>query len=176
MMTFLMEIDDKRGETDNSFHIKIQSYLSTVRLLSGLYQKLYKSNESERKTLEQLKGSLDILNQNMLRDHECSQTSHVTQSLTEIGDVSRSVSNEVKRPRKGKGLSGLERFSWKHSIINRKLYTFKKTIRFYKWTVPTRESRLLYKIPNETQLYIRCQTISENRSIQRTERGQTWTR
>lgn len=111
MMTFLMEIDDKRGETDNSFHIKIQSYLSTVRLLSGLYQKLYKSNESERKTLEQLKGSLDILNQNMLRDHECSQTSHVTQSLTEIGDVIRSVSNEVKRPRKGKGLSGLERFS-----------------------------------------------------------------
>ena len=47
MMTCLMEMTDSKGEKDN-FPVKIQSYMSTVRLLSGLYQKLYKGNESER--------------------------------------------------------------------------------------------------------------------------------
>jgi len=100
MMTCLMEMTDSKGEKDN-FPIKIQSYLSTVRLLSGLYQKLYKGNESERKTLEQLKDSLDTLHLKMLRDQEVLETSEEPKTLSEVSDISGTVS-KVKRPRKGR--------------------------------------------------------------------------
>ena len=104
MMTCLMEMTDSKGEKDN-FPIKIQSYMSTVRLLSGLYQKLYKGNESERKTLEQLKDSLDTLHLKMLRDQEVLETSEESETLSEVSDISGTVSKPVKRPRKGKSLS-----------------------------------------------------------------------
>ena len=97
MMTCLMEMGESNGQNKtDSFHIKIQSYLSTVRLLSGLYQKLYKSNESERRHLEQLKGHLDTLHLKMLRDQEVSQTSEGTKI---------SALKEVKNPRKGRSIS-----------------------------------------------------------------------
>jgi len=102
MMTCLMELGENKGERADSFHIKIQSYLSTVRLLSGLYQKLYKGNESERRQLEQLKGHLDTLHLKMLRDQEVSQA---PKTLTESGDVDGSVLKEVKNPKRGKNLS-----------------------------------------------------------------------
>ena len=102
MMTCLMELGENKGERADSFHIKIQSYLSTVRLLSGLYQKLYKGNESERRQLEQLKGHLDTLHLKMLRDQEVSQA---PKTLTESGDLDGSVLKEVKNPKRGKNLS-----------------------------------------------------------------------
>ena len=76
MMTCLIELSGtkRQGPDSFQFHIKIQSNLSTVRLLYGQYQKLYKGNESERRNLEQLKGQLDTLHQKMLRDQELSQT------------------------------------------------------------------------------------------------------
>ena len=74
MMIFLMELGGSKGQGPASFHIKIQSNLSTLRLLYGQYQKLYKGNESERRNLEQLKGQLDTLHLKMLRDQEVSQT------------------------------------------------------------------------------------------------------
>ena len=96
MMTCLMEMGESNGQNKtDSFHIKIQSYLSTVRLLSGLYQKLYKGNESERRHLEQLKGHLDTLHLKMLRDQEVSQTS---------ADGSAAL-KEVKNPSKGSSIS-----------------------------------------------------------------------
>ena len=100
MMTCLMEMGENKGEKADSFHIKIQSYLSTVRLLSGLYQKLYKGNESERRHLEQLKGHLDTLHLKMLRDQEVSQTTEGAKS-----SVGRSPFKEVKNPSQGKSLS-----------------------------------------------------------------------
>ena len=99
MMTCLMEMGENKGEKADSFHIKIQSYLSTVRLLSGLYQKLYKSNESERRHLEQLKGHLDTLHLKMLRDQEVSQTEGAKIS------ADRPPLKEVKNPSQGKSLS-----------------------------------------------------------------------
>ena len=75
MMICLMELGGSKGQGPASFHIKIQSNLSTLRLLYGQYQKLYKGNESERRNLEQLKGQLDTLHLKMLmRDQEASQT------------------------------------------------------------------------------------------------------
>ena len=100
MMTCLMEMGENKGEKADSFHIKIQSYLSTVRLLSGLYQKLYKSNESERRHLEQLKGHLDTLHLKMLRDQEVSQTSKGAKISAD-----RPPLKEVKNPSQGKSVS-----------------------------------------------------------------------
>ena len=100
MMTCLMEMGENKGEKADSFHIKIQSYLSTVRLLSGLYQKLYKSNESERRHLEQLKGHLDTLHLKMLRDQEVSQTSEGVKISAD-----RPPLKEVKNPSQGKSHS-----------------------------------------------------------------------
>ena len=100
MMTCLMEMGENKGEKADSFHIKIQSYLSTVRLLSGLYQKLYKSNESERRHLEQLKGHLDTLHLKMLRDQEVSQTSEGAKISAD-----RPPLKEVKNPSQGKSVS-----------------------------------------------------------------------
>jgi len=82
MMTCMMELGGTKGQGPDSFHIKIQSNLSTVRLLYGQYQKLYKGNESERRNLEQLKGQLDTLHQKLLKDQEVSQT-----LTNEAGDV-----------------------------------------------------------------------------------------
>ena len=100
MMTCLMEMGENKGEKADSFHIKIQSYLSTVRLLSGLYQKLYKSNESERRHLEQLKGHLDTLYLKMLRDQEVSQISEGAKISAD-----RPPLKEVKNPSQGKSVS-----------------------------------------------------------------------
>ena len=100
MMTCLMEIGENKGEKADNFHIKIQSYLSTVRLLSGLYQKLYKGNESERRHLEQLKGHLDTLYLKMLRDQEVSQISEGAKISAD-----RPPLKEVKNPSQGKSLS-----------------------------------------------------------------------
>jgi len=98
MMTCLMDMGESNGQNKtDSFHIKIQSYLSTVRLLSGLYQKLYKGNESERRHLEQLKGHLDTLHLKMLRDQEVSQTSE--------GAKISADGKEVKNRSKGSSIS-----------------------------------------------------------------------
>merc|ERR1719237_984551 len=87
-------------KTRNLAKKKIQSYLSTVRLLSGLYQKLYKGNESERRHLEQLKGHLDTLHLKMLRDQEVSQISEGAKISAD-----RPPLKEVKNPSQGKSVS-----------------------------------------------------------------------
>jgi len=91
MMTCLMEMGENKGEEADSFHIKIQSYLSTVRVLSGFYQKLYKGNESQRRHLEQWKGQLDTLYLNMLRDQGVSQTEDAKSSV--VGSPLKEVKN-----------------------------------------------------------------------------------
>ena len=72
MMAFLMDMGQKEGQREG-FHIKVKSYLQTVKILSTTYQKLYKSNEGERRALEQMKSSLDTLQRSMVRDQEASE-------------------------------------------------------------------------------------------------------
>ena len=67
MLAFLIDIGQKEGQREG-FHVKVQGYLQTVKILSTTYQKLYKSNEVERRALEQMRSSLDTLQRSMARD------------------------------------------------------------------------------------------------------------
>ena len=69
MLHFLMALSQEEGRAEE-FHLKMENHLQTVKLLMETYQKLFRNNVADAKTLEQMKKQLESLNSNMLRDSE----------------------------------------------------------------------------------------------------------
>ena len=78
MLQFLMARSQEEGRAEE-FHLKIENHLQTVKLLMETYQKLFRNNVADAKTLEQMKKQLESLNSNMLRDSDNTSNSHLQQ-------------------------------------------------------------------------------------------------
>lgn len=80
MMVFLITRCQEEGDQEG-FHVKLENYLQTVKVLQQTYQKMHKNHESERKNLEQFKGTIDILIQNLLRDKNAISSKLETEAI-----------------------------------------------------------------------------------------------
>ena len=78
MLQFLMARSQEDGRAEE-FHLKIENHLQMVKLLMETYQKLFRNNVADAKTLEQMKKQLESLNINMLRDSDSTSNNHLQQ-------------------------------------------------------------------------------------------------
>jgi hypothetical protein len=69
MVEFLLEVGGGRNG-DAGLHVRLEGYLHTVRSLGLATQKLARSNETERRALEQLRSGVDGLQAALLRDRD----------------------------------------------------------------------------------------------------------
>lgn len=79
MMVFLIRCQEDGNE--EGFHVKLENYLQTVKILQQTYQKLYKNHEAERKNLEHMKATIDVLLKTLLKDINTITTKHETEGI-----------------------------------------------------------------------------------------------